>query len=417
MSGRRLLDAAALLKASRAVVSKHLTYRRNQLDTYNRTSTLARKIKNQTDRATLTLRAASALAERLNGQGHEHSTKATQSKTSNVPSSARIERSQTEIGNRQGLEQDHVYKRSEENTTSTPLQDDGFNIKQEQAKERPLHDGSILGAGVSLGVNTGKSEAISKKGAPTNSTQANDQGLQPRTADQVKELQRESERQIPSESAEPPPTSVPNPIASEASEKDVPQLSANQGQEVFYTPSTKTAKVLSGVPRVKVPKVTENVQEGDPHVHNEHLNQDVFYSPVSKGRDVTLPSAQAVPEQDDISEDMYSEIFQSPKVAKMMKGQPKPGRPSKGLDLEGIEDMLGKEAKPAHESDRVSFSERESSQATRQLPNEPDIGNREESEQTLDDEDARELTREMAKGTENAYHVSLTLDQHLWHVC
>ena len=417
MFGRRLLDAAALLKASRAVASKHLIYRRHQLETYNRTSTLARAIKSQTDRVTLTLRAASALAERFNGHSHEHSTKASQSKTPNVPSSTSVEEPHTTSGSKQGLEQDHFYKRSEENTTAKPLQDNELNIKQEQAKERPLKDGSILQAGASLGVNAENSEAASKKRARANSTQANDQGLHPLTADQVKELQRESERQIPSQATEPPPTSLSNPIPSEASDNDVPQLSANQGQDVFYTPSPDTTKVLSGEPRIKVPKATENVQEGDPHVHDEQLNQDVFYSSASKGEDVAIPSAQAVPEQDEISENMYSEIFQSPKVARMMKGQPKQGRPLTGLDLEGTEDVVGKETKPEHESDRVSFSERGGSQAGQQFPKESDASSQKKSEQTLDDEDARELAREMAKDAENADQVILTPDQHLWHVC
>ena len=413
MFGRRLLDAAALLKASRAVASKHLIYRRRQLDTYNRTSALARAIKHQTNRATLTLRAASALAERFNGQTHEHSTKARQSKTPNVPSSASVEESPTESVNEQGLEQNHLYQKSEGgNTSAKPLQDNELNIKQEQAKERPFYDETILQAGASFGVNSEKSEATRKRIARTTSTQANDPGLHPLTADQVKELQRESERQIPSQAADAPPATLSNPIASEASKNDVPQLPANQGQDVFYTPSPNTTKVLSSLPRIKIPKATENVQEGDPHVHDEQLNQDVFYSSASKGGDVRLSGAQAVPEQDEISEDMYSEIFQNPRVAKILKVQLKQGPPSRGLELESTEDMPGEETKPAHESDHVSFSERDGSQTDRQSPKESDAGRGKKSEQTLDDAD----TREMAKGAKNAYQVILALEQHLGHV-
>ena len=412
MIGRRLLDAAALLKASRAVASKHLIYRRHELETYNRTSTLARAINNQTDRATLALRAASALAERFNGQSHNHSTNASQPKPPNVPSSASIEGSRTESGNDQKLEQDRLYKRSEESTADKPRQDHQLNIRQEQDKERPLKDRSIFRAGVSLGEIAGKPEATGERRARTNSNQAENQGLHSLTADQVKELQRESERQIPSQAAEPPPTSPSSPIASEASEKDVPQLSANRGQDVFYTPSPTTTKVLSSVPRTKVPKATENVQGGSPHVHDEQLNQDVFYSSATKGGDVAIPRTQAIPEQVEISEDMYSEIFQSPKVAKMMKRQPNQGSPSKNLDQEGNGHLLGEEAKPAQESDRVSFSERDVSQAGHQFPKESDTGSRKEAEQVLDGEDARELVREMAKGTENAYEVILTPNCH-----
>ena len=49
MSGKRLLDSLALLKASSAVVSKHIALRRQQVNVYERTSAIARVFKNQTE--------------------------------------------------------------------------------------------------------------------------------------------------------------------------------------------------------------------------------------------------------------------------------------------------------------------------------------------------------------------------------
>jgi hypothetical protein len=66
MAGKRLLDVAALFNASRAVAQKHLTLRSQQLETWNNTSSLAKAVKNQTDRVTETAKAASFLATRLN---------------------------------------------------------------------------------------------------------------------------------------------------------------------------------------------------------------------------------------------------------------------------------------------------------------------------------------------------------------
>ena len=54
MSGKRLLDAAAIFNASRRVAAKHVVLRKDQLDNYNKTSSLAHAIKNETDRVTLT---------------------------------------------------------------------------------------------------------------------------------------------------------------------------------------------------------------------------------------------------------------------------------------------------------------------------------------------------------------------------
>jgi aarF domain-containing kinase len=66
MAGRRLLDAAKLLHATRTVAKQHLALRSEQLDVYNKTSSLARAVKSQTDRVTLTAQAAIELAKRLN---------------------------------------------------------------------------------------------------------------------------------------------------------------------------------------------------------------------------------------------------------------------------------------------------------------------------------------------------------------
>ena len=65
MIGRRLLDVAAILKASRAVASKHFALQEHRFDTYNKTSSLAKAFKSQSDRVTLTLRAAVALNQRF----------------------------------------------------------------------------------------------------------------------------------------------------------------------------------------------------------------------------------------------------------------------------------------------------------------------------------------------------------------
>lgn len=70
MAGRRLLDATKLLNATRKIAQQHLELRTEQLDRYNKTSTLAKAVKSQTDRVTVTAQAAIALARRLNEVDH-----------------------------------------------------------------------------------------------------------------------------------------------------------------------------------------------------------------------------------------------------------------------------------------------------------------------------------------------------------
>lgn len=71
MSGKRILDAAAIYKASRGVAIKHIALRQRQLDHYSKTSSLAKAVKSQTDRVTLTVQAAASLAQRFNESGPE----------------------------------------------------------------------------------------------------------------------------------------------------------------------------------------------------------------------------------------------------------------------------------------------------------------------------------------------------------
>jgi len=59
------VDAAKLVQAARSVAKQHVALRSEQLDRYNKSSTLAKQAKYQSDRIVLTLQAAAALARRL----------------------------------------------------------------------------------------------------------------------------------------------------------------------------------------------------------------------------------------------------------------------------------------------------------------------------------------------------------------
>jgi len=69
MAGKRLIDAAKFLNASTSVAKQHLLQRQQQWDVYNRTSSLAKAVKSQTDRVTVTAQAVLQLAKRLNESG------------------------------------------------------------------------------------------------------------------------------------------------------------------------------------------------------------------------------------------------------------------------------------------------------------------------------------------------------------
>ena len=445
MSGRRLLDAAAILKASRAVASKHLALRKHQFDAYNKTSSLARAVKDQTDRITLTARAASALSARLNGQGNTYSTQSSQPRTTSqvapVPSQSSVDGTPVKDTNKKSLEQDHFYERSERNTTAQPVPDSHIEVEQEQSKEQPLPDGSIPPAGASFDkhvVRTEKTIDGSQNDSLTEPVQrpagerddeqlsANRSSPEAReksstivkgspalTADQATRLQRNAEHQIPSQAAEPP--SVRSLTAESPGVVDVQTRSIGKDQDVFHSRPKSSETVLSALPRVKVPRATGDAQESDPRVPDEHINQDVFYSSTGQGGSTAIPSTQAIPEQEEPSDDMYSEIFQSPRVAKSLKGKPRPGQQTKGLDPQGARPGPNWERKSPREKDSVSSSERIPASPSKENTEQED-SRRAASEQQSGEADARELAEDMAKDAGFGKEVIPTFEHQLWHV-
>ena len=151
MSGRRLLDAARLLNASRSIAKQHLQLRSQQLDVYSKTSTLAKAVKGQTDRVTLTAQAAIALASKLNEQPptYPYSTAYPPSRPENrqdastpregsVPGSPGHENIRKEA-----LTQDHHYIAEEKNAAEETPAVGELSVRQEKPAQKPLADGTL----------------------------------------------------------------------------------------------------------------------------------------------------------------------------------------------------------------------------------------------------------------------------------
>lgn len=428
MSGKRILDAAAIFKASRTVAARFLVHRRRQWDDYSKTSSLAKAVRNQTDRITLTVRAASALADRFDGPGPAYSTKAGSiskvEKDSPVPSQTSVGGAAETAKQRQGLEQDHFYEKSPNNTTAEPLHEDQLGVKQEQAKKNPLPDGSIPPSGA------GNSQAKRDKDvfseippyeaaeeplsadheAPADSLKPSSSSgssipvpqdyLQPLSANKARRLQRQAEKQIPSQAAEPPPTEASDPASAVSSNVETKELGVNQEQDTFYTPSSKTGDVLSALPRVKLPKSTEGTQRSNPRVPDEHINQDVFYSSDPVHREGAVPQDQALSEQDAPSEEMFSELFHSPKVAKMLKNQPREGKSRKVVDQLSAQALQPGKAKSAKGNDQVSVSKRDHENQKQPGPVNPTSAP--DTRAVSAEEDARKLAEDMARDAESS---------------
>lgn len=123
----------------------------------------------------------------------------------------------------------------------------------------------------------------------------------PLSPEEARRSQRQSETQIPSTAAE-------HTARDGASKVDI-----STQQDIFYKPSQESTPELSGLPRVKLPKNASDTQH---NVQNE-INADVFHSSAGAEK----PSA----EKDEIPEEMMSEIFHSPKVARTLSKKPAAG--------------------------------------------------------------------------------------------
>ena len=339
MSGRRLLDTAAVIKASRAIASKHLALRQRQWTVYSKTSSLAKAVQSQTQSVTFAWKAAAALAGKYYGQDPRYSTQTRGSETPTTKASRSSPTSEAKNGapENSALHQDHFSEGSKGNPND-PAPNEALGVKQEEAPVDPLPDGTILPAGSNIdGSNSGPSATSSSpETTPTkDDTAASSPASSTASADHARKLQRDSEEHIPSIAAESPPTASSNPQAGASIAGESNELGLDQNQEVFYTPSSESKRVYSALPRVKIPKSTEDAQESDP---DTQINQDVFYSSRHQDQQQVLPKAQGSPEQDQPSEGIYSEIFQSPRVARLLSGKPQPAKPSKGLGMKAAQD-------------------------------------------------------------------------------
>ncbi len=354
MAGRRLLDAAKLLNASRSVAKQHIALRSQQLDVYSRTSTLAKAVKDQTDRVTLTAKAAAALAQRFNEPAPSYTNFAaqkeqqTQRQDGSVPRSDSVTGESTAEVPKEGLEQDHHYDRSTDNSPAQPLPKGELGIKQEEPDSSPLPDGTIPPAdskihSVPSGKDTyGERPQTEPLREPLSGEQQGDkEGLRPvesgastipipaadkyhHSADETRKLQRQAEFHMPSLTAQPQAHTTP---------ADNKGLLAGHDNDVYYEPSSDSQEQYSSLPRAKIPKHTGNTQGIDEHIKGSQMNPDVFYSP--KGKQQKQQAEEH--EQDDVPEGINVDVFRTTKVSKMLGGKHYKGAKDRVQKVEAIQ--------------------------------------------------------------------------------
>jgi aarF domain-containing kinase len=352
MSGRWLLDAAALLKASRGVASRHAALISASVDTYTKTSSLARAV----------VKAASAPPQRPNEAAPQHSTIA-----ENLPANGPIPSKPSVEGSRndtrcEGLRQDHFYEKSGANSAAEPASHGDLSVRQEQAARSPLPDGTIPPCDSSIGTYPTGNGTFSKadgaapakgpmgeSGGQSGSDVSGDgTGKTPDpaangaylSAEKARGLRRQAGSQIPSQAGQGPLEE------SSIGDGDAPveaELEVDQEKDVYYTASPDAATILSSLPRVRLPETADNTQESDEHLPDSGMNQDVFYSHNPHASDKAIHQERA---EDPLSDDVYKQLFQGSRIARMLKGKGKSKATSQGLNVRGPDAVTAQQQEP-----------------------------------------------------------------------
>ncbi|KAH8683057.1 ABC1 family-domain-containing protein [Tricladium varicosporioides] len=330
MAGKRLLDLAAIFNASRGVAQKHIALRSRQIDVYSRTSTLARAVRNQTERVTETAKAASFLASRLNenapawvsDDNDQANYRDAKKESEPIPSRETTE-GNTEVEVKERLGQDHPYDRTPADSPLDASPEGKLNTQQENADIYPLPDGTILPK-----VFKDTSEAIDQESAfqrprdkqlkeildneglkPTSSGTSTIPvpGHKPFSSQTSGVAQRDFEFQIPTRSAD----ALGDSIAQEGHDEDT-----------FNKLPAHTSESLSSLPRVKIPQHPSDAQGSERPVEGS-LNPDTFYS---TDRSSSTPRSSSLSQDEDTPEGVNTAVFLSPRVARKLGGRTQGGK-------------------------------------------------------------------------------------------
>lgn len=148
MAGKRLIDAAKLLNVGTSIAKQHFVLRRQQWDVYSRTSSLAKAVKDQTNRVTVTAAAAVELAKRLDETGPTW----------------KKEQESTRSGRQNASPQTDTTSVDASTNTVTGVSPGGQNIVQEQ-------DSAVSGTGERILDAEHKEQYEWPKGQPSGSTE------------------------------------------------------------------------------------------------------------------------------------------------------------------------------------------------------------------------------------------------------
>ena len=314
MSGKLILDALAVFKASRKVVSSAAALQRDQFNAYSKTSSLANTLRLKEFSAGETVRhPASDLSQAANDANQPRSTETGAGfagDSSVIAPKQRSVQSQTASGQNLITKNQPFKPRQPDSnaTTHSSLLLDSVGKSQEKVSGGIRHTPDRIKPQIK------ELQQTSRGGYST-----------PIHPQEARVVQRQAEKQIPSEAAEPP---TPSPGKEDSG---LEGLYVDQEQDVSFSPPRKTGAVLSALPRIKLPKHTETAQELDEHLPDQHLNADTFYSSTPQNHDSFGQSTHPLNEHNDLPDEVESRPFRSTRAASSL-----PTDQNKSAELEDV---------------------------------------------------------------------------------
>jgi aarF domain-containing kinase len=245
MAGKRLLDAAKLAETGTSIAKQHLRIRKQQWDVYSQTSSLAKAVKSQTDRVTVTAGAAIELAKRLNETGPSWT----------LQQQAVTREEDAKGWQSQGAEQVHSVQvgRSEVDSEHDVARTVNKDQREEVQEQTGLPNSEYLSQ---------QQSAPEGRTAPAPQLVVKDKHDDGTLSSlRKRELQRQAERQIP--------------IATADGENAMQQAS---GQDTFNERAEHVSPELSLSPKFEIPKHADEAPDPQ-EVMSDGINTDIYNSP------------------------------------------------------------------------------------------------------------------------------------------
>ncbi|CAI6333773.1 unnamed protein product [Periconia digitata] len=342
MAGRRLIDAAKLFNASKSIAQQHIKLRSQQWDVFSKTSTLAKAAKNQTDRVTLTLEAALALSKRLNEEAPKYASAAAQRATAGFDPSptAPTTAHKTSQSREEGLEHDHHYGRSSGETQSQSTAPEGLDVHQKEAVRSPLPDGTIPSHGVTLDEKAKGQDTFTRRSNP----------------EPLKE-----------------PLVRDHPVGTDEGLKPV-----------------ESNKSTIPLPNRPAGLSADSIQDSGTGALNRGVQHE------------DIPQQVAVPQADDTPEGINTDVFHSPRVAKILGGNPY--KQKKHMDLRGATNTPFDHTVTAQGHDQDTFNVRMSEETKPSLPEDPAHSSapKQAAHSATTEQEMHDLASELTKNAETA---------------